>query len=385
MTQVGTALVLASLQAATLMPVVELAQHVSAAKRHFAGVTTPAGKPFGQLSTDFVTMMSPGNIDTRRRWLPRVRMWKLILSQNVDGSWAASSTTAFALEARDAAETANVKLTLLQRLRDMLSSAVEELEADHGDLAEAVVQGLRNERVEIDAAAPGTPTAAVAPPDAGDDPLTCSADAFITSMPGRLAAVKAADASVDVLRVWATLCCVSSLKRLNVSWIFGDGDIYEGPEERTIVDAGHAFVDAYAEQRPALKEALADGAILRAAKRTTRLWKRASEMRVAELRRAEPMTSQMTLSHVHRAGTEMTRAIIMGHSTFSTFLSEPLGGLQRWQSACGGASVLSARADAPACGGGASVLSARADVLIRARAPRQCSPSWSRSSSSSCW
>ena len=324
---VGTALVLASLQAATLMPVVKLARHISAAKRHFAGVLTPAGKPFDQLCTDLVTMMSPGCIDTRRKWLPRVRLWKLILSQHADGSWTASSTTAFALEARATHEIANLKLTVLQRLRDQLSNATEELEAEHGGVAEAVLHGLHSEQ-EVDPATPRTPRTPEA--DAGDDPLTCSADAIIATIPKRLMAVKAGDASVDVVRVWTTLCCVASLQRLNVSWIWGDGDIYE-ERERTVVDAGREWVERYADDKPALKETLASGAVRLAAERVTALWRRASEMRVAELRRGEPMTSQMAISHVHRAGTEITRALVVGHSTFSTFLSEPLGGLQRWQ------------------------------------------------------
>ena len=42
----------------------------------------------------------------------------------------------------------------------------------------------------------------------------------------------------------------------------------------------------------------------------------------------------MSLSHVHRIGTELMRALVTQHETFATFLSEPLDGLQRWQSAC---------------------------------------------------
>ena len=378
----GTALVLGFLQAATLMPIVELAQHRSAAKRHFAGVATPSGRAFDVLCADFVTMLSPGargargtrrfgarltqlrawarrrpgNIDIRRRWLPRVRLWKLILSQAADGSWTASSTTAFALEARDVTETANVRPTLLQRLKETFSNVEEEVDEEHGDGAEAVLQSLRGA-----ADKKGMPRMSVVgnaglEANPGDDPLTCSADAIIAAMPARLAVVKANDPSVDVVRVWTTLCCVSSLQRLNVSWILGDGDTY-ADRQKTIVDAGRLYVAKLAAEKPALAEALASSAVRLAAKRTTALWKRACDMRVAELRRAEPITSQMAKSHIHRAATEMTRALIVGvrpmaacftprarlrsraaccstqHSTFSVFLSEPLGGLQRWQSA----------------------------------------------------
>jgi hypothetical protein len=57
---VGTALVLGYIQAACLMPVVQLAQHRSAAKRYFGDARTPAGRTFDHTCTDFVTMMSPG-------------------------------------------------------------------------------------------------------------------------------------------------------------------------------------------------------------------------------------------------------------------------------------------------------------------------------------
>ena len=309
---VGTALVLGFLQANCLMHVVELAQHCSAAKRHFHGVTTPNGRDFTLLRTDFITMMQPGCIDLRRKWLPRVRMWKLILSQDADGSWPASSSTAFSLEARATTETANLKQTLLQRIKETFSSAAEEMDADHGGVAEAVLQGLRGETVDEK----GTPRMSVVGPagldvNPGDDPLTCSADAILAAMPKRLAAVKAADPTVDVVRVWTTLCCVSSLQRLNVSWIWGDGDTYADPE-KTIVDAGRLYVERLAAEKPALAKVLASGAVRQAAKRTTAAWKRANEMRVAELRRGEPMTSQMAMSHVHRAGTEMTRALVVG-------------------------------------------------------------------------
>jgi hypothetical protein len=36
---------------------------------------------------------------------------------------------------------------------------------------------------------------------------------------------------------------------------------------------------------------------------------------------------------VHRTITSVVAAFITKHSTFATFLSEPLDGLQRWQSA----------------------------------------------------
>jgi hypothetical protein len=42
----------------------------------------------------------------------------------------------------------------------------------------------------------------------------------------------------------------------------------------------------------------------------------------------------MALSHAHRSLVTILRAVLTQHDTFSTFLSEPLEGMQRWQSAC---------------------------------------------------
>ncbi len=71
---VGTALVLAFMQAAALLPVTELGAQRSAAAAHFAGVTTPAGWTFSALTTSFLTLVSPGNVDGTHRWLLRARL-----------------------------------------------------------------------------------------------------------------------------------------------------------------------------------------------------------------------------------------------------------------------------------------------------------------------
>ena len=80
---VGTALVLAFLQVAQLIPVVRLAQLVSAAKAHFEGVTTPAGWSFEKTQVDFVTLLSPGTLNNRTRWLVRARFWKLMMARTL--------------------------------------------------------------------------------------------------------------------------------------------------------------------------------------------------------------------------------------------------------------------------------------------------------------
>ena len=330
---IGTALVLAFLQLAALLPVVELARRKGAAARRFSGVTTPFGWDFAKTQADFVTLLTPGVLTGRHRWLQRARLWRLILSQHPDGCWQPSTTAAFALEARHSAELAELPPTLLGRVTDCVRGATEEDgDGDGGDggdvldaaLNEAMLAGAEQTPrapAAADEAAAATATAEELAASATDCPLTFQVSALMGALPARLAKLRAADATMDVARVWTTLCCVEALSRMNASWVWGDGDIYE-EHERTIVDAGREWVERYAEEKPALKEALADGGMERAAQRATLRWHRACELRIAEVRRSEAITNHMALSHLHRSATNVLRALITQHSTFATFLSE---------------------------------------------------------------
>jgi hypothetical protein len=117
----------------------------------------------------------------------------------------------------------------------------------------------------------------------------------------------------------------------------GDGDAhYFKGEERTMVDAAREWVEKQAAELPALEAAIREGKLWKRAEHITKLWYRATETRVAELRASSAIRKQMNLSHAHRSLVSIMRALLTRHETFSTFLSEPLEGLQRWQSAfCG--------------------------------------------------
>ncbi len=65
---IGTALVLAFLQVASLAPVGELGARRSAASKHFGDLTTPAGWTFDETTTSFVTLLSPGILNTKMWW-----------------------------------------------------------------------------------------------------------------------------------------------------------------------------------------------------------------------------------------------------------------------------------------------------------------------------
>jgi hypothetical protein len=283
-------------------------------------------------------------------------LWRLILSQSTQGHWDATSTVAFALEARSLAEVATLQSTWWTRLKDRLADAsdvVEDLLSDgmsgaRGAAHQAVEQaadGQRAARRSSVAAAPGGPA------EVSDDPLFCTPSAILAAMPRRLSALRAEDGPL-VDRVWATMCVIAFLETLNVSWLWTSGDLY--PErEVTVVDQGRLWVEAHATEHPALQQALADGALAQAVARTVTLWHRAWEERINELRRQEAIMDHVGISHAHRASTELMRAVCTKHGTvrlcstlllrvrltpptlhpqFSVFLSAPaLEGLQRWQ------------------------------------------------------
>jgi hypothetical protein len=262
-----------------------------------------------------------------RRWLQRARLFKLILSQRADGSWDVSSTAAFSLEARPSSETKRLPRKLGSRLRDTLFgmvAAAEEADGDDENALQAPGHGASSALDDVFsgiAAEHPEAEASVSPPDAHpgliDCPVTCSKEAVVESMPR---ALRVLGPDVQVSRVWCTLCCISVLQRMNVSWIAGDGDIYE-KEEKTIVDSGFHWIAAQCAKQPALAAALESGAVLKQARRVTAQWHSALERRVGDLRKAKAVREEMSRSHVHRAFTSLTRAVMTKHDTLAVFLS----------------------------------------------------------------
>ena len=276
-----------------------------------------------------VTLLSPGVLNGRTRWLQRARFFKLILAQSPEGWWSCSSTVAFALEARSATEVKATPVTLIDRLRNKVGEIMEVYEEEnrHGDGA-AVRSLLRSDTTAVHRGDTSsavqdaeTPRAATVDDLPSDDPLACSPASLVASIPQRLLALQAQDASIDAGRVWATLCCITMLQELPVSWIWGDGDLYLSPE-RTVVDGAYDWLARYSAERPALKQLLADDSMRKRAKRLTRLWRRACEMRVKELRQSDAIRAQRVLAQAHRATAEVLRAVCTQHETFAVFLSE---------------------------------------------------------------
>ena len=232
------------------MPVAQQAERGSAAARHFDGVRTAFGRDFATTRTDFVTLLSPGVLNMNKKWLPRARLWRLILSQNTAGYWCASSTTALALVARDSEEVESLPETLLSRIVGMLKGLTDtatEAEVVSDNISGVSGVGARREHDDLDDlfdTLPGGASDDEMPPsqndkrprklfDSSDDPIACSVGAIGRAMPAALAKLKASDPSspVTLLRVWTTMCCIAVLERQNVSWVWGDGDLYD-PTER---------------------------------------------------------------------------------------------------------------------------------------------------------
>jgi hypothetical protein len=253
---------------------------------------------------------------------PQARLWRLILAQNTDGSWDVSSTTALALQARTVGEVAELKPTWLDRLKERLSDATDvasdlldnDLGAALGRNAHQSVDGAQqdDEKPRITARESMAPDSPSPPGEVSDDPLLCSPSAVVASIPRRLSTLRAE--AVNAERVWVTLCCIAFLETLNCSWLWTDGDLYPA-EERTIVDAGREWLEAYAKEHPALADALTDGALAKAASRTVLQWHKAWEGRVNELRRTDAITDHHGRSHIHRTAVELMRAITTKHGT----------------------------------------------------------------------
>ena len=343
---VGTALVLAFLQTTQLMDVLTLATWRQAATDYFQDMATPAGRSFDETVTMFLSLLSPTVLDGSDKWWQKARLWKLILSQTADGFWDPSDSVAFALEARPASETTNVKPTLLERMLDQLAGAgdvAESLLVDDGDATPGAAEALDdggNEAADggqsddddafpVQARPPGWDIGAVE-----DDPLQCSARAVLAAMPRKMRLLRLELGAVsrgldpgkqpgpeelDLSRVWTTLCVIAMLESLNVCWLASDGDEY-GVAERTMVDAAREWVEAQAVQHEVLHSALDKGSAADAASRTVRRWHRAWARRIAAVRRSEAVLSHAGTARAHRTGSELLRALVTRHDTGRIFL-----------------------------------------------------------------
>ena len=195
-----------------------------------------------------MTLLSPGILNIAKKWLPRARLWKLILSQNINGYWDASSTTALVLEARTAQEVEVLPKTLVKRILELARSITEsmvEAEAagdnddgpdgrhEQDDLDELFEFHEEGEDEESDETPRTRRRSSQHAPS--DCPITCSVEAIVASIPRALTKLATdVPTAVKLRRVWTTMCCIATLERLIICWVWGDGDLYP-PDERCVV------------------------------------------------------------------------------------------------------------------------------------------------------
>ena len=191
---VGTALVLAFLTNANVMPSVELKRFRDVATAHFSGVMLRGtDHSFARLTALFTILLSPGNLSSESSWLIKARMWRLIFLQRADGGWDLTESLAFAIEAhagvRPKAPVGKVLRTVRAALRFLLPFLLEldeelEEESEFDDTA-SEVSSKRSSK----AAKTHTTKGATSSPAVDDCPLTFSASAIAATIPAELLAL----------------------------------------------------------------------------------------------------------------------------------------------------------------------------------------------------
>jgi hypothetical protein len=133
---------------------------------------------------------------------------------------------------------------------------------------------------------------------------------------------------VAVDRIWTTLLALSALADSEVCLLAEEPE--EGAQFRSIVDAGHAFLEAQAGMDNRLRELLASGTLQTAAVKARRDWGRIQAANVEALRETDVVTRFTALSHAQRSSARVMRSLMVDHSMFATFL-DTSGYIMRWQ------------------------------------------------------
>jgi hypothetical protein len=188
---VGSALVLAFLANANVMPSVELKRVRDVTTAHFAGVSLRGtDQSFGRLTALFAVLLSPGNLSSEAGWLLKARLWRLIFLQRADGGWDLTESLAFAVEAH-AGERHKVPVSKAWRavasfvrfivpfLLDMDGELEDESEFDDTASQASIKRSSRAAKAPC-----GAKAASAGGVD--DCPLTFSASAIAASIPDEL-------------------------------------------------------------------------------------------------------------------------------------------------------------------------------------------------------
>ena len=280
----GTALVFAFLSINKALPEAELARRLDAARAYFNdgscdGIThaSPLGHGFDTLLALFSTMLAKGHLGGAD-WMAKARLWRLIFLQRPDGGWALSNSIAFSFEARRGELDPSPASCCLPSADDQPAGYVV-AEAWDDDVAE---RGFSEPTILCE-----------------DCPLTCSREAVRECLPAALARLgrrrrleptaanaNRSTATVPVSRVWATALALAVLEDLDFSLL-----VAAEPHQRTIVDAGQAYLDAIAASSSGLRRMLRSGELRASASHSCDRWVLLLEQTVGALRDADAACS----------------------------------------------------------------------------------------------
>lgn len=273
-------------------------------------------------------MLGPRNLLGKSLWLPRARLWRLVLLQHDDGSWDPTEGLAAAVLAQH-----------------VLPEGVLE-EAPGGGFVVVVAGEARGaaRRSKSLRAQGGLEGGATQEEMLRKEqcPLTgFAASAFDFTMPDELRALFAAAGAAETARalgeedpgalarrLWATLVAVSAARGSAESFLLRTEEA-DGIDE-TVVCRAMAWVEIVAEGFPALKPRLSRLSDRADAVRAA--WEARNEAQVALAREAWSRHGSLRrATDVHRAAGALAEAVCESHETLSAGLSAGATGLRRWQ------------------------------------------------------
>jgi len=315
---VSSALLFAHIANARCLPLVDFCNRRARTGEYFRGVTI-RGRSFEDLCGMFMLMLGDdnGSLIARSKWMKTSRMWRLILLQNPDGSFDASDSLAFALEAH--AGPLPPKQSASGAMASGVLSKLRLLFAPPDDLDELVDgEEEANERVNDNDVA----SVSGIPANATDDPLTFAAATVTRAMPKRMERyIKAPEVQQ---RVWATLLALVWLEESDSSWLLDE----EGSS--TIVDACYSYLDTMAARHRRLRKHNRLSHLHREAGVTLHRWRAASQYAMQQARNSDGLAPQNAMVRLQNAVSRIVKSMMTDHDTFSTFLDTD-GFIQRWQ------------------------------------------------------
>lgn len=322
----GTALVLAFIFARGLLNIRQVGELQAKASEHFKYAAPTMQLTFDELVNRLKILMFKENINMRKKWWRKARLWRFVFTQSKEGWWDPSDSVAMGLQAtlvppkrRSTAKKALIGIwKVLQTVVVFITSGGDD------------VDGLGNlTRLKEDEHGP--------PPKVANDdcPLTFHPEAIEYTQPKELRALlEDRDRIVDTqgaetvekyfIRIWTTALALRVLEGLEVSWLC-DGD-----EELTIVDFAQAWLDAQVEANPFLADAMP--VVLEKAAYRVAVWEIVQDERITPVRVATNLFKFHVVELVQRFAAFVAHALRIRHETVSAFIGPLLfEGFRKWQ------------------------------------------------------